>query len=57
MNNERTYRQLHPHVIDAQPSRLAQIRAGLVIGLALAASLLWWLLVLGFIFWPNTGPH
>lgn len=55
MNNERTYRQLHPRAIDATPR--SRLRDALFIALMAALGLLFWALVMIVVFVLNVGPH
>lgn len=55
-SNERTYRQLHPRIVDEEP-RHARLRAVLIVGAGLVAMALVILLVGFVIFGTNTGPH
>lgn len=50
--NDLGYRQLR--VVESR--KRERLRSALVCALAVSVSLLWWLLVLGFIFGANTGP-
>lgn len=52
--NERTYRQLHPRVIDATPR--SRLRDGLFIALVAALALLFWCAVMIVVFVLDTGP-
>lgn len=53
MNHERTYRQLHPRIVE---SRRARARTVFVVIGTMLAAFVFWFLVMALVFVLDTGP-